>query len=478
MPVDRLARAAAWLAAPLILLFMVALFWQRDPTYLMGDFRAFSCAGAAIAQGADPYREEPLRTCEATAGPPAEPMFLRGVAVPAPLPPHALLAFAPLSRLPFPVAALLFAVLSLAATAASVVLFARVTGVSTVEINLVFAAITGSVILYVGQPVPFVLLALAAAACFVRDGRWWAASACAVAATLEPHVALPVLVAMVVGLPRTRIPLLVCLAIAAAAGVLAVGLPVNVAYVREVLPAHALANAYEWQYSLTSVLTSAGVGAPLAIRLGELMFAMMVTAGVAVATRIRSMTEDAAALVLVPPAFALFGGVHVHIQQIVVAFPAALYVCVRFPRVRIVAAIGLALAMIPWNVVCSTVLVGCAPLLVGAFAALRIGRRAGLALTGVAACIGVSLLVLATLGYGPAEPHFVAHPYPPDALAEASWGEFSRSALMRPSLLMQWLRLPTLAGMACMLLAIARVAFPGPSLRVDPVPARRVVATS
>ena len=62
------------------------------------------------------------------------------------------------------------------------------------------------------------------------------------------------------------------------AGVLAVGLPASVAYVRDVVPAHALANAFEWQFSLTSVLTSLGVAAPLAIRCGELMFAAMVGA--------------------------------------------------------------------------------------------------------------------------------------------------------------------------------------------------------
>jgi hypothetical protein len=32
---------------------------------------------------------------------------------------------------------------------------------------------------------------------------------------------------------------------------------------------------------------------------------------------------------------------------------------------------------------------------------------------------------------------------------------------MRPSLLMQWLRLPTLAGLACGLVAIVRVAYAG-----------------
>jgi hypothetical protein len=283
---------------------------------------------------------------------------------------------------------------------------------------------------------------------------------------------------MALALPRTRLPLIVCLAAFAAAGLLALGVPANVAYVREVLPAHALANAYEWQYSLTSVLTSAGVDGPLAVRLGELMFATMVVAGAWVAVRIRVITGDRAALVLVPPAFALFGGVHVHVQQIAVAFPAALYVGARFPQVRTLAATGVSLAMIPWNVVCSSATAGCAPILVGAFAALRIGKRTGLILAVTAGTIALSLLVLALAGLGPAETHFVAGAYPPQGLAEASWGDFTRTSLMRSSLLMQWLRIPTLTGLACVLVAIVRVALAGIPLRAEPRVPGSVPATS
>jgi hypothetical protein len=191
----------------------------------------------------------------------------------------------------------------------------------------------------------------------------------------------------------------------------------------------------------------------------------MVALGVAVALRLRKLTGDAAVIVLIPPAFGVFGGVHVHFQQLAVAFPAVLYVCARYPHVRTLAASGLALAMIPWNVMSSTVLAGLSPLLAGAFGWLTVGRRGGLVLTGVAALIGFSLLALALAGLGPPPAHFVPHEYPPNALAEASWGDFSRSTLMRPSLMMQWLRLPTLVGIACGLIAIVRVAYGADPLR-------------
>ena len=453
------ANIVAWLLGPAILAALIALNPLDRPTYLMGDFRAFYCAGSVIAQNANPYLEEPLRGCEREAGPPSEPAFLKPVALPAPLPPYALLLFVPFALLPFPVAAALYGALLIAAMVAATALFARVTGASSVLLNVVFAAITATVTYYVGQPVPLVFLAIAAAALFARNACWSAAGACAVAASIEPHVALPAIVAMLVALPRTRVPILIGGVVLALAGVLAVGVPASIAYVRDVVPAHALANAYEWQFSLTSVLTSLGVAAPLAIRCGELMFAAMITLGVVVARRLRAMTGDAAVLVIVPPAFAVFGGVHVHFQQLAVAFPAIVYVLVRYPHVRTLAASGLALAMIPWNVMGSTVLAGLSPLLVGTFGALALGRRAGLAFAVSAACIGFSLLALALGGLGPPHVDFVAKSYPPDSLAELSWGDFSRAALMRPSLMMQWLRLPTLFGLACGLLAIVRVAY-------------------
>ena len=457
--------------APFILAVMIALNPLSRPTYLMGDFRAFYCAGAVIAQGANPYLEEPLRTCEAQAGPPSEPAFLLRVAVPAPLPPYALLPFVPVSRLPFPVAAVLYGLLLIAAMSAAVALFVRVTGVSSVWLNLAFAGITATVTYYIGQPVPFVFLALAGAALLARNSRFVAASACVVASSLEPHLALPALAGMLVALPRTRLPFVGFSALLGLASVAGVGLSTTVAYVRDVVPAHALANAHEWQFSLTSILTSLGVGAPAAIRWGELMYAAMVVLGVVVAYRLWRATGDRAVMILIPPAFAVFGGVHVHFQQLAIAFPAILYVYARYPSVRRVGATGVTLTMIPWNVMSSSLLTGFTPVLVGAFARLTLGERRGLILTALAGVIAVSLLVLALSGFGPATTHFVARSFPSDSLAENSWGDFSRVALARPSLLLQWLRLPTLIGLALGLFAITRAAFAESVVPVVEIPA-------
>ena len=145
-------------------------------------------------------------------------------------------------------------------------------------------------------------------------------------------------------------------------------------------------------------------------------------------------------IVLIPPAFGVFGGVHVHFQQLAIAFPAVLYVFARYPQVRTLAASGLGLAMIPWNVMSASLLAGLSPLLAGIFGVAddRAARGAG-----VRRCRGADRALAARArarGARPAAGAFVPHAYPPGALAEATWGDFSRSTLMRPSLMMQWLR--------------------------------------
>lgn len=471
-----LATRVAWLLAPAILAVMIALNPLNRPTYLMGDFRAFYCAGSVVTHGANPYLEEPLRSCEAAAGPPAEPAFLQPVALPAPLPPYALLLFVPFAWLPFPLAALVYGAILIAAMTAAVALFARLSGASTLWLNLAFAAITATVTYYVGQPVPIVFLALAGAALSLRHGRWVGAAACAAAASIEPHLALPALAGMLLAMPRTRLPVLAFGCILALASVAAVGPQTSIAYLRDVVPAHALANAYEWQFSLTSILTSLGMAASPAVHWGELMYAMTVTIGVAAAYRLWRATGDRAVLIIVPPAFAVFGGVHVHFQQLAVAFPAMLYVYARYPRIRTAAATGITLAMIPWNVISSSLLTGFTPILVGGFAAVTLGQRRGLVLTVIAAFIAMSLLILAVAGFGPPVAHFVAPRFPADSLAETSWGEFSRAVLARPSPLMQWLRLPTLVGLAMGLFAIGRAAFGESAVWRAEVPATVAVA--
>ncbi|HEY6450482.1 MAG TPA: hypothetical protein VIX60_07375, partial [Candidatus Cybelea sp.] len=75
--------------------------------FLMGDFRAFYCAARVVSHAGDPYRTEPLRSCETSIG--SQRFFEKnpGVTIPAPLPAYAIATLVPLSLLPFGVAATL-----------------------------------------------------------------------------------------------------------------------------------------------------------------------------------------------------------------------------------------------------------------------------------------------------------------------------------------------------------------------------------
>jgi hypothetical protein len=95
-------RRAALVIGSFIALAIVS-FVSARPNYTHSwpvDFNAFYCGGATAASHHDPYRTEPLRTCEneARGFPPGRGLQF---AVPAPLPGYALAPFALLSRMPF-----------------------------------------------------------------------------------------------------------------------------------------------------------------------------------------------------------------------------------------------------------------------------------------------------------------------------------------------------------------------------------------
>jgi hypothetical protein len=164
-------------------------------------------------------------------------------------------------------------------------------------------------------------------------------------------------------------------------------------------------------------------------------------------------------LVLIPPAFAVFGGVHIHLAQIVIALPTFAYICMRYPIVRNVTGVGMTFTMIPWNVLSASVMTGFTPFLVGIFGRAMLGARRGLILTLVAAAIALSVLVLAVKGLETPTVTFVGKAYPPNALAEASWAPFSHAVLGHYSVLMQLLRIPTLVGLALGLTGTVMAAF-------------------
>ena len=132
------------------------------------DFRAFYCAGAALDRGADPYRVEPLRSCErATLASAGLRMDVRKF-LPAPLPPYALLLFALIARLPYRLATELWFALGIMALLIAILAVQRLSGLRPFVVAIALFGSLGFASLVYGQIVPFVVAAIVVAALAAR----------------------------------------------------------------------------------------------------------------------------------------------------------------------------------------------------------------------------------------------------------------------------------------------------------------------
>jgi hypothetical protein len=448
-----------WAAAAIVLLALLPVVVQTlvvgRAGFVMGDFHAFYCAARVASHGADPYRVEPLRTCEVKSG----LRFLYGktheAAVPAPLPAYAIAAVIPLSALPFAIAAVLWATLLFVSSFICVVTVVRFAGVTWQSALAAFTLSLGVVSIPFGELVPLALAAICTAAFFASQGRWRAAAIAAAVSMIEPHLGLPVCVALVVWSPATRLVIGVAFAILGAAALAAVGVTTNLEYFASVLPAHALAEAArDTQYSLTSVLTALGVSDTTAVRAGSLWYVGMLVIGTIVAGLLARKTQNAAFLACIPPAFAVFGGAFIHIAQIVVAVPATLLMlsCVNGQR-RTLVALALLLLAVPWAwaALPSVELAMVFPI---AYLAWRVWQGSLRAAMSAAVAAGILLIGLSAISRNAtAQP--VQHAYTSTSinanLAEASWSSYAHEH--STGRLVVWAeRVPTLAGLFLLLI--------------------------
>lgn len=290
------------------------------------DFRAFYCAGAALLGGHDPYALEPLRTCEHAAAAAFGLAMPRGFATPAPLPPYAIAFFAPLAMLAFARASCAWFLLSLGAVVGTAVLLFRLTRLPALAVAGALVLSDAFVSLNEGQLVPIVACMLCVAAGAARAGRMNLAAAALAVAAMEPHLALPAMVALAVLAPSARRPLLVALFALAAIDLLAGGATRSFEYATTILPLHARSEVDQLgvQFSLTTLLWSLGVPTAWALRVGTLCYLATLAAGILLGRRIAGATGDRAALIVVPPAVTLLGGPFIHLFQMAAAIPASL----------------------------------------------------------------------------------------------------------------------------------------------------------
>ena len=449
-----------WIGALLVLAALAALALQTSIVvrtgFTMGDFRAFYCAARVASHGADPYRTEPLRSCETGIG---TTMFFEknpGVTIPAPLPGYAIAALVPLSVLPFAAAATIWSLLLLAAWLACILALSRFAQIQWESALAVFALSLGVVSLPLGEVVPVALACICLAAYFAWRGRAAAAAFAGAGAMIEPHLGLPVCIALAVWMPGTRVALAVTLGALAALSLAVVGVGTNVEYFTSVLPAHALSElGRDTQFSLTAVLAGAGLAPAAAVRAGSLWYVAMIVAGTVLAGAFARRTRNDAFIVCIPPAFAVFGGTFIHITQIAAALPAAALLAGSCtPKHRSLAVTALLLLAIPWVWAVSPALV-IAPLVPAAYLAWRYWSPnvPAILLTGIVAA-GVIFGLSSLAAAAPHAAHAAAPAIDP-RLAEASWSAFTQKS--STNAFATWmLRLPTWLGLGLLLVLLAR----------------------
>ncbi len=430
-------------------------------TDFLGDFGAFYCAARAVSHGADPYYTEPLRTCEHSVVPGLVHERNTRLTIPAPLPGYTLAAFVPLSVLPFTAAAVVWLMLLLLAWLACIGTVVRFAGCSWKTVLAASSLSLGATAIPLGQIVPVAIAAICVSAYFAWQGRWRLAAIAAAVSMIEPHLGLPVCVALAIWAPQTRIALGVSFGALAAISLLAVGFATNVEYFTSVLPAHALSEAaFNMQYSLTSVLVSLGVADKSAVRAGSIWYFCMLALGVVVAGILARKTGNRAFLACAPPAFAVFGGVFVHETQIAAALPVTfLFLAYVNAGRRTIAILALLLLSVLWRMANSPAVI-LAP-------AFPIGYLAGRFWSGslravVLAAAGAVLLFLAIdhaylAGATQHASTYVGSTIDP-RFPEASWSIFLR-ANRTPSAASWIARIPTWTGLILILAVLSTDAF-------------------
>lgn len=426
---------------------------------LLADFRAFWCAGSAVAHGADPYRTASLALCERAPAPWGLYSAPAGVVVPAPLPPYALAFFAAFSFASFPPAAILwFAVLAAALFGAAVLL--RRTVPMTPAIAVLLLLLPATVLwLPFGEVTPLALFGAAVAAFGLQRRRPPLVAAGLVLLAFEPHLAAGAWLCVFLFAGRMRVwvagagALLVAVSLAVHPGAL-------VEYTRAVLPLHALAEVPRpAQYSATWLLDALGVPAAIALRAGAATYVLMLAGGIAVAARLHRRWNDASVLIFAPLAAAVIGGTFVHASQIALALPFAASLAARERgRSAVLAALLCAVLAVPWSASGGGQTIVLAGVGICAALVLQLTKNRALALRTLLASIAFAAVLTLAQHASAARPLHSSRTFPAaaqaDRYASAAWGRYIWSEQSTVTIadwagkLPAWLALLVLAGAA------------------------------
>jgi hypothetical protein len=264
---------------------------------------------------------------------------------------------------------------------------------------------------------------------------------------IEPSVAVPVVAATLLFVPRARWAVIVTGSLLAIAALALVGWGTLVTYATGVIPAQAAAEVYfPFEYSLTYALAALGLGQSAAGFAGELSYLILLAVGLFLAPRASAAFERRELVVFLPALSSVIAGSYLHQEELCFALPALLVMAVYArPRVRVVLALALCALAVPWILVWGAKQLLLASLFVCAVILLRLRIDLRVALA--------SLGVITALIYG-----FELHPphlpvpmaaqrhYASNELVQVEWREYAQERSTH-DLLWFAIKLPTWAGL-------------------------------
>jgi|GEM_PF-716061 len=298
-------------------------YLARD--FFPGDLGAYYCAGKVVLHHQDPYRVEPLLDCERSI-----PMErVNGDTVdPAPLPGYDYIPMAALAILPPHFAAVTFGILLLGATVLIAYCLTRMSALPPiVAFAVAFMGITYDAS-GTGQLPPLAIAAAAAGALLLRLGKHRWAVLAASGTLLQPQFGLPILVALFLFIPRARLVTAMIGAALVLFSIAAVGVRGTIEYL-SVVPIHARSEVTApIQYSFTWLAHVFGASANVALMIGTVSYIVFFAICLLVLARGGERAVKTGAIILLPAAFAIFGGTFIHYHQVTVALLAAVVLIV------------------------------------------------------------------------------------------------------------------------------------------------------
>ena len=310
---------------------------------LMGDFRAFYCAGELAREGSFDYSLERIAPCESRAVPDGFFSATPSLVVPAPLPGYAIAPFAALSFLDYPAATVVWWLALLAAAVLAAYVMALL-GWARFDAALVAFAFPAAIVsMPLGELPPLALAGIALGALGMqRDVAWLRIAGFALVAT-QPQMAVAVAIAAIAARPKTWREVAAVVAVLGVASVVTIGFAQNVAYVRDFLPAHVASELLRvQQYTVSWIFAELGAPLGVAAWIGRVVY-VIALAGAAVVSRRLAQTGEYAGAIAAAVAIALLGGPFVHVDHLLCAIPAALWLASRKSLGGVVAAVLLAL---------------------------------------------------------------------------------------------------------------------------------------